>query len=295
MLEGIRTHKRTTDVDRKRQFSIVIPSWNNLDYLRLCIKSIRQNSSFSHQIIVIVNEGTDGTAEWVAGEQDIDYVHSTKNIGICYALNACRKLIDTEYMVYANDDMYFLPGWDRSLMEEIKKIGHKEFMLSATMVEPAGNNPAVVHADYGSDLSSFREDKLLKDYSTLFRADWNGSTWPPNIVHMDCWDLVGGMSIEFSPGMYSDPDLSRKLWEMGVRIFKGKGDSLVYHFGCKSTGRIKKNKGYKTFTLKWGISAKTFMKKYLNIGSEATERIPEKTLSGTEKLNQFVKRIKSCF
>ena len=31
-----------------------------------------------------------------------------------------------------------------------------------------------------------------------------GATIPPNIVHRDIWDLVGGYSIEYSPGMYSD-------------------------------------------------------------------------------------------
>ena len=44
--------------------------------------------------------------------------------------------------------------------------------------------------------------------------------------------LVGGMSIEFSPGMYSD--LSKKLYESVVRQFKGVGKSLVYHFYSES-------------------------------------------------------------
>ncbi len=293
MLEGISIHKRNNGPGRL--FSIAIPSWNNLAYLRLCVESIRKNSCFKHQIIVIVNEGSDGTADWVAGEPDIDYVYSSANIGICYGLNACRKLVATDYLLYANDDMYFLPAWDKPLVEEIKKIGHKGFMLSSTMVEPSGDNPAAVRADYGSDLSAFREEKLLEEHTRLFRADWSGSTWPPNVVHIDCWDLVGGMSVEYSPGMYSDPDLSRKLWEAGVRIFKGKGNSLVYHFGSKSTERVRKNKGRKTFTLKWGVSARTFMKQHLNVGGDAVETLPEQEPSQPERLYQLAKRIKSCF
>ena len=42
--------------------------------------------------------------------------------------------------------------------------------------------------------------------------DWMGATIPPNIVHRDIWDLVGGYSIEYSPGMYSDPDFTAKLY-----------------------------------------------------------------------------------
>ena len=42
-------------------FSIIIPTFNNLDYLKLCIKSIKKNSKFDHEIIVFINEGIDGT------------------------------------------------------------------------------------------------------------------------------------------------------------------------------------------------------------------------------------------
>ena len=41
-------------------FSIIIPSYNNLNYLKICIKSLRRNSKYNHQIIVHVNEGSDG-------------------------------------------------------------------------------------------------------------------------------------------------------------------------------------------------------------------------------------------
>jgi len=279
----------------KSKFSILIPSWNNLDYLQVCVNSILKNSYFEHQIIIVVNEGLDGTLDWIEKKEDIDYIHAKKNIGICYALNVCRSLIATDYVVYANDDMYFLPNWDKALMDEIQKIRHNQFMLSATMIEPSGNNPCAVISDYGTDINSFREKDLLDNQKKLFRNDWSGSTWPPNIMHLDNWDLVGGMSIEYSPGMYSDPDLSRKLWEIGVRTFIGKGNSLVYHFGCKSTKRIKKNKGQKNFVLKWGISARTFMEEYLLRGQDAVGKLPDKSLSRSDKFKQFIKRIKASF
>ena len=45
--------------------SIVIPSWNNLDFLRLCVDSITKYASVKTQIIVHVNDGSDGTLSWV--------------------------------------------------------------------------------------------------------------------------------------------------------------------------------------------------------------------------------------
>ena len=46
-------------------FSIIIPTFNNLDYLKQCIKSIKKNSSYNHEIIPHVNEGVDGTIEYL--------------------------------------------------------------------------------------------------------------------------------------------------------------------------------------------------------------------------------------
>ena len=46
-------------------FSIVIPSFNNLEYLKLCLNSLKKNSKYKHQIIVHINEGTDGSLDYV--------------------------------------------------------------------------------------------------------------------------------------------------------------------------------------------------------------------------------------
>ena len=56
-------------------FSILLPTWNNLPLLKLCVHSIRTHSAYGHQIIVHVNDGSDGTLEWVR-EQGLDHTHS---------------------------------------------------------------------------------------------------------------------------------------------------------------------------------------------------------------------------
>ena len=46
-------------------FSIIIPTFNNLEYLKLCLESIKKNSKFNHQIIIHINVGNDGTKEYL--------------------------------------------------------------------------------------------------------------------------------------------------------------------------------------------------------------------------------------
>ena len=251
----------------KPLFSILIPTWNNLAFLKICVDSIRKNSTYPHEILIHVNDGSDGTLEWVKAEE-LKYTHSPENIGVCFALNGLRPLATTYYILFMNDDMYVLPEWDKNLYEEIEQIGHKMFFLSSTLIQPRPFfcKSVIAPADFGQTVESFDEQRLLNDYKNLSHYDWKGATWPPNVVHKDIWDLVGGYSIEYSPGMYSDPDFSAKLWKAGVRIFKGVDKSRVYHFEARSTHRIVKNDGSTQFLRKWGITSASFMRDVLQRG-----------------------------
>ena len=250
----------------KPYFSILIPSWNNLAFLQLCIRSIRTHSVVPFELIVHLNEGKDGSLQWVKDQGDIAYSHSETNVGVCHAMNAMRTLARADYLLYINDDMYTLPGWDLLLKQEIEACPNEYFFISSTMIEPRAQSSCSIEANYGTSMSNFEEAHLLAEYQSFDKPDWQGATWPPNVVHKKLWDEVGGYSIEFTPGMYSDPDFSMKLWQAGVRLFKGLGQSRVYHFGSISVKRVKQNRGYYQFIRKWGMTSSTLSKYYLRRG-----------------------------
>ena len=278
-------------------FSIIIPTWNNLPYLQCVVQSLRQNSTHEHQIIVHVNDGSDGTLAWVR-EQGIEHTASPANIGICHAVNIAAARATREYVVYMNDDMYCCPGWDAALARRIEQMPSDLFLLSGTMIEPVDTgNPCVVVKDFGRDADTFRAADLVAAAPKLVRADWRGATWPPTLVHRDWWHKTGGYSSELSPGMSSDNDFSMKLWDAGCRVFLGVGDSLVYHFQQKSTGKIVKNDGRRQFLNKWGMTQATFDRYYLRRGQPVDQRLevaePEQT--GRLKRALLKSRIKRAF
>lgn len=237
--------------------------------LQLCIRSIKTNSAYPHQIIVHVNDGSDGTLEWVR-TQGIMYTASPDNVGICLAVNEAAMHASMDYILYLNDDMYCCPAWDTALVNKLNQLDTDLFMLSGTMIEPTDTrNHCALVRDYGTDVENFEEGKLLAELSQHRKPDWYGATWPPTLVSKRWWFMVGGYSSEFSPGMSSDNDFSMKLWHAGCRVFYGVGDSLVYHFKCKSTGRITKNNGNKQFLRKWGIRQSMFDRYYIRRGQPA--------------------------
>ena len=247
-------------------FSILIPSWNNLAFLKLCVESIQLYASVETQIIIHVNDGSDGTLDWVK-QNAFEFTHTPKNEGVCVAVNLASKLANYDYIVFMNDDMFVLPGWDKTLLDEIRLLKTDCFMVSATMIEPlATGNKCVIVGDYGSGVANFNLQKLLIDFEFMVKNDWSGATWPPSVVHRKWWNKVGGYSEEFSPGMSSDDDFAMKMWAAGCRDFKGVGKSRVYHFISKSTGRVVRNDGRKQFFNKWHMKQSTFHKYYLRRG-----------------------------
>jgi glycosyltransferase involved in cell wall biosynthesis len=241
-------------------FSIIVPTFNNLEYLKLCLKSLKKNSKYNHEIIIHINEGTDGTLEFLKNENFIT-TYSRENAGVCVAFNEAAKKAKNQFIVLAHDDMYFCPGWDDFFYEEIKKMPmNQDFFLSGTMVQPF---ESYINLDCGNSISNFNERKLLEELPKIKFNDFQGTHWQPSLIPINTWNKVGGFSEEFTPGLGSDPDFNMKLWNIGVRIFKGLGNCRVYHFSSLSLRKKAWNNGAKTFLLKWGLSIKFFKKYYL--------------------------------
>ena len=259
-------------------FSIVIPTLNNINYLKLCIKSIKNNSNFNHELIIHVNKGTDGTIEFLQNEK-IKYSYTKYNAGICEGVNLASKLSTTNFILYAHDDFYFCPGWDDALVNELKDLKNNLFYFSGTMIQNGQ-----VELNCGNSLEDFNEKKLLNEYKNIKFNDFQGSTWAPHLIHKDLWNKIGGFSEEYFPGTGSDPDLNMKLWKEGVRIFKGLQNCKVYHFGSIVTRQRERkfntitesgSKGSKIFLLKWGISIKFFKKYFLKSDTIYLEPLKE--------------------
>ena len=275
-------------------FSILIPTFNNLNYLKLCFKSLTNNSLLEHEIIIHVNGGFDGTLDFVK-ENNLKYTYTSENVGLCTAINTASKVSTNKYIVYAHDDMYFCPKWDSYLIDEINYIGHDNFYLSATMIEP---NSGHIKFDCGKNIETFNEDKLLSNYKNLKFYDHQGTHFAPHVVTKNIWNKVGGFSEEFNPGIASDPDFNMKLWCQGVRIFKGLANSKVYHFGSVTTRKkdgFKQNRGDKTFLKKWGITTKFFKKYYLKSKTKYLEPLSEPKVSFNYLLELMICKIKKIF
>ena len=282
-------------------FSILIPTYNNLEYLKICVESIQKNSKYEHQIIVHINEGIDGTLEYVKNKK-LDFTLSIENIGMPKALNRASIKAKFDYIVISHDDFYYCPGWDVELINNVNFIGHNNFYLSSTMVG-AGQ----VKFDAGQTVDNFDETKLLDNLEKIKTIDFQGTTKCPGLIHKEVWERVGGWSEEFSPTGGDDTDFAMKLWKINIRIFKGLGKSLAYHFGSITTRKKDKSlftylgsRGNKIFLKKWGYNINFFENFFLRSGLDKNKNLIFNEYTGPLKepkkdVNFYVELIKGKF
>ena len=262
------------------KLSIIVPTFNNLPYLKFFLETLKKNSKFEHEVIIHINDGSDGTLDFIS-KSGIKFSQSHENIGLCSSMNKAFSLATTDFILYAHDDMYFCKNWDTFLINEIKKQQNNLYYLSGTNVS---TRFGLINYDCGNDIENFNEQKFLKFCDDDNTPNLQSSHWAPHLIHRELWNKIGGFSEEFNPGDGSDPDFCMKLWLNNVRVFKGISKFKVYHFNSLTTrnDKVKLNNGTKTFLLKYGFNPKFFRKYYLQ-GNNSI--IPYKGLLNEPKYN----------
>ncbi len=249
------------------RFSVLIPTWNNMDYLDLAYRGLTKNSGIEHEIIVFFNEYNDDCRLW-AESRGVRHTGDRENSGVCNAVNRAAEMAQNDWICFMNDDMYPLPQWDTALWQyaDISET----IWLSGTAIEPGKAADCYIgYRDYGRTPSEFDEERLLSEYCKLKRPYNVVSTWTPTLIRKADWDAVGGLDEDYFPGFGSDPDFAMRMYRHGCRHFIGVGTSLVYHFSRRTTSRFDDKTledPRRLFKKKWGMSRRKFLKKILRRG-----------------------------
>ena len=100
----------------KHKITTCISSNNNLEYLKLAVKSIRQNAYYNNMPIIIYAENcTDGTNEWLSNnEYNLEYYIENNKIekGIGGGMDFCVNKSQTEVVNIIHSDMWIATDQD---------------------------------------------------------------------------------------------------------------------------------------------------------------------------------------
>jgi len=263
-------------MDRIR-ISVLVPTLNNLAYVQLLYRSLRENSTWDdHEFFVYFNRVLSEEESWVLHQgildPDLKYLTAFMNIGISSAYNEMAEKTECEFLLLMDDDMYLLPGWDEAVARTIEP-GEERLWRSITTIEPEPTR-WTIEGNFGTSVMEFREARLLewaKDRSKPTMINHR----PPNVVRKDEFLAIGGWSEEFFPGFCGDPDFAAKFYKNYCQDnpdrMRSVEDALVYHFVSKTTNERftsdYRQRAHEMFREKWGMKAPKYMEKVLKSGT----------------------------
>ncbi|WP_196592585.1 glycosyltransferase [Pectinatus sottacetonis] len=228
-----------------RKTSIILLTHNQLEYTKLCVKSIRRHTNaLKYEIIVVDNASTDQTTEWLRKQKDIKCIFNSENKGFSAGCNqGIRKSNGTEILLL-NNDTIVMPNWLRNLriaLYSSDKIG------AVGPVSNSCSNLQAINVNYESD-NFFKMLEFGKNYNQIS----NSQKWQEKVkligfcmlIKKSVVDKVGFLDEQFFPGNFEDDDYSLRIIKAGYDLLQC-NDTFIHHFG--------------------GVSFKGYNQKYANI------------------------------
>ncbi len=239
--------------------SIILVTYNNEDYTRVCLQSIYEKTVYpNYEILVIDNASHDGTRALLETYQrqhgNFRAVFNDQNKGFAAANNQALGAARGQYVVFLNNDTIVTRGWLTRLLYHLRdpKVG---------MVGPVTN-------------SSGNESRIEVSYSTIaemeaFAAEYTrrhfGETSPIGVLPLFCVamrravvDEVGLLDERFGTGMFEDDDYALRVRERGYTLLCAE-DVFIHHWGSASFSKLADAKyralfdeNRRKFEEKWG-------------------------------------------
>lgn len=113
--------------------TVIIPNYNGLKFMRLCMESLRQQRCRDFRVLVVDNGSDDGSVQWLK-EQRIPTIFLKENTGFTGAVNTGIRAAGTEFVLLLNNDTVAEPGLVGELLKTIER-SEKIFAVSSKMIQ----------------------------------------------------------------------------------------------------------------------------------------------------------------
>jgi len=235
------------------KITTTISTNNNLEYLRLALKSIRQNAYHKDMPVVVHAENcTDGTDEWLeTNPYDVEYYidHNDNPKGIGGGMNFCVDKVETEFVNIIHSDMWMAPNQDIELLKLYDDIDKDTRLIASSFrIQPRifpndpDYRPGTVFVDmeqfgaYAEDFDSNSFDEWAKEFSEM--NDGSDSVRKAGGAGFFCkvedYKWIGGNDPLFAPASWEDKDLFMRM-QLEDYDFIMTPDSVLWHFSARGS------------------------------------------------------------
>jgi glycosyltransferase involved in cell wall biosynthesis len=183
--------------------SVLLTCYNHRPYLPAALASVRAQTFADYEIIALDDGSTDGSREWLVGQEGLQVVFNPKNLGTYATLNVGLERANGELIAILNDDDLWAP---EKLARQVELLDAKpEVGLCHTdgwFIDGEGRERR--DSPLGFDFPRFQTGHIGLDlvYQNKIIAS-------AALARRACFDALGG----FNPAYFGSGD-----WEMWFRI-----------------------------------------------------------------------------
>lgn len=229
--------------------SIIIVTFNNFTYTKLCIESIYARTAYpKFEVIIVDNASTDGTREYLeeleGKRRNVKVILNQENQGFAAASNIGIKISKGEFVILLNNDTIVTRGWISGLIKHLIKNPQ------VGMVGPVTNaigNEAKINVPYSdiSDIELFADNYTSRNRGIVFEIPVLALFCVA--MRRDIIERVGLLDEQFSVGMFEDDDYAMRMKQAGLKTVCTE-DVFIHHFGRASFGKLKSQEYQRIFT-----------------------------------------------
>jgi GT2 family glycosyltransferase len=240
--------------------SVVVLTYNNLEFTRACLRSLVEESNWRNlEIVVVDNASIDGSREflreWAEGGPGRRVILNDANLGFAAGNNVGLAAATGDYLVLLNNDTYVTPNWVRTMVNHLKR--NPDIGILGPVTNNIGNEAKIdIHYD---------DMEAMKRAAAAWTRRHAGIVFDLRTVAFFCvamprstWERVGPLDEAFGIGFFEDDDYCRRVEAAGLRVACA-DDVFVHHHLSASFDALKAERKRELFErnkaiyeAKWG-------------------------------------------
>jgi GT2 family glycosyltransferase len=231
-----------TAVTAGARVSVLVPSWNGREHLRLCLPTLldQRRQLPGLEIVVLDNGSTDGSAALVAERfPDVRVVRSERNLGFAAGSNRLADEAAGDLLLFVNNDTRAEPDWAARMLATLAAAPSDVAAVAGRIVDWEGER-----LDFGRGVMTFDGHALALDQGrplAAARAPASGEELLFGcggnlLVRRDAFRAVGGFDAAYF-AYFEDVDLGWRLWAAGYRVVAC-AEGVVRHRLSASSSRL---------------------------------------------------------
>jgi len=218
--------------EARAEVSIIILTWNGLDYTRACLDSLKAHTALDAgvRVFVVDNGSTDGTVEYLRGIEWITLIENGRNLGFVKGNNIGIRAApaQSDILLLNNDVEIIQDGW----LAEIQRVAYSAGdigVVGCRLIFPDGR---LLHAGAYMPLDSWWGQQiggLEKDVNQYaLDRDVQAVTGACMYIRRDVLEAIGPLDKAFF-SYFEDTDYCLRAAEVGFRTVCAGGVTLIHH------------------------------------------------------------------